>query len=85
MKMGLLIHGFRVMVILILKKIFTSFHAGMAGEKLLGPYFVPRLLTGGLLPLLATNCFPQQSQDVDPQTGFRMRSTNNGGPARFIL
>jgi hypothetical protein len=24
-----------------------SFHAGMAGEKLLSPYFVPQLLTGG--------------------------------------
>ena len=46
MKIGLLIHVFRVMVSLLLNKIFMSFHAGMAGEKLLGPYFVSRLLTG---------------------------------------
>jgi len=73
------------MVILLLKKMFVSFHASMAGEKLLGPHFVPRLLTGGLLPLLATNSFPQQLQNVDLQTAFRMRSTNNGALARFYF
>jgi hypothetical protein len=53
MKIGLLIHGFRVTVFLLLKKIFMSFHAGVAGEKLLGPYFVPQLRTGAF----AASCY----------------------------
>ena len=39
----------------------------------------------GLWPLLAANSFPQKLQNVDLLTGFRMRSTNNGAPARFFF
>jgi hypothetical protein len=58
-KISLLIRGFRVIVFLLLKKMSMSFHAGMAGEKLLRPYFVPQLLTGGFCFV----CRPETCRD----------------------
>ena len=61
-----------------------SFHAGMAGENLLGPYFFPRLRFGALAAtcyeLLCTAVAKIGSADADSFV-----STNNGAPARFLL
>jgi len=82
--MGLLIHVFRVMVSLLLKKIFMSFHAGMAGERLLGLCLLPRL-TGALYHDFIQTVFPGLFENVNLHTRIHIWFMHDSAPPHFLL
>jgi len=67
----LLKHGFRVMSSWWLKKIL-NFHAGIAGDRLLGPYFLPPRLTGAVYHDIPRSVLPELLQGVDLQTEIEL-------------
>jgi hypothetical protein len=73
MNISLLKHGFQVWASWRLKKMFKvstfSFHAGIAGDRLLEPYFLPPHLTGAVYCDFLWNVLPELLlQDVHLQT-----------------
>jgi len=67
-----------------------SFHAGTAGDRLLGPYLLPPLLTGGggggaLYRDFFRNVFPKLLQDMDLQSRLHLWFMHDGAPPHFLL
>jgi hypothetical protein len=73
---GLLKHGFRVMSSWWLKKMFKmttlNFHVGIAGHRLLVPYFLPPRLTGAVYCVIPLSVLPELLQGVDLQTEIEL-------------
>jgi hypothetical protein len=65
-------YGFQVTVSWLLWNLFEvsslSFHAGIAGDRLLGPYFLPQRLIGAVYHDGLRNVFPDLFEGVDLQT-----------------
>jgi len=64
-----------------------SLNAGTAGERLLGPYNIPPLLTGrgGGYGDFLRNVFPNLLQDMDLQSRLRWRFMHDSAPPHFLL
>jgi hypothetical protein len=60
------------------------FHTGIAGDRLLGPYFLPPHLTVAVDHDFLRNVLQELLQDVDLQTGIYLWFMNDGA-ARFLL
>jgi hypothetical protein len=91
-EIGFLKHGFRVREPWRLKKMYKvsglSFHAGIAGHTLLGPYFIyfiPPCLTGAVYQDFLWNLLPKLLKDVDLQTVLHLRLMQNGALPHFLL
>jgi hypothetical protein len=68
-----------------LKVSTLHFHAGIAGDRLLGPYFLPPHLTGALYHNFLRNVLPELLQDVGLQTRIHLWFMHDGAPAHFLL
>ena len=72
MNKGLLKHGFRVTASWqprkMLKACTFSFHAGIAGDRLLEPYFLPPHLAGAVYNDFLRIALPELLQNVHLQT-----------------
>jgi len=62
-----------------------SFQAGMAGERLLGPCFLPPCLTGAVYRNFLREVLPGLLEDVDLQTRIHLRFIHDGVPPHFLL
>jgi hypothetical protein len=62
-----------------------SFRTGIAGDRLLGPYFLPPRLTGAVYHDLLRNVRPELLQDVDLLTGIHLGFMHDGTPSHFLL
>jgi len=49
-----------------------NFHAGIAGDRLLGPYFLPPRLTGTVYNIIPRTVLPELLQGVDLQTEVQL-------------
>ena len=88
MKIDPLKSGFRVMDLLTIKVLEVStltFHAGCAGDGLLGPYFIPLYLTGLLYHSILRNVFPELLPSVALQTGIRLWLMHDCASPHFLL
>jgi hypothetical protein len=54
------------------KMITLNFHADIAGDRLLGPFFLPPRLFGAVYHDIPRAVLPELSQDVDLQTGMQL-------------
>jgi len=55
-----------------LKITTLNFHAGIAGDRLLGPYFLPPRLTGTVYHDIPRSVLPELLQGVDLQTEIQL-------------
>jgi hypothetical protein len=62
-----------------------SFHAGIAGNRLLGTYFLPPCLTGAVYHNFLQNVLPELLQDVVLQTRIHLWFMHDGAPPHFLL
>jgi hypothetical protein len=62
-----------------------SFHTGMAGDRLLGPYFLPPRRTGAIYHDFLCNVLTELLQDVDLHTGIRLWFMHDGAPPHSLL
>jgi hypothetical protein len=85
--LGLLKHVFRFTFSWRLKSIFQASmlicHAGSAGDRLLGPCFIPPRLTGAVYHHFLLNFLPELLQDVDLQSGVHLWFMPDGAPRNF--
>jgi hypothetical protein len=63
----------------------VSFHTGIAGDRLLGPYFLPPHLTGAVYHDFLSNILPELLQDVDLQTRIHLWFMLDSDQAHFLL
>jgi hypothetical protein len=64
----------------------TIFHAGIAGDTLLRPYFLAPHLTGAVYHIFPQNFIPELLQGVDLHTTMSyLWFMHNGAPAHFSL
>ena len=61
-----------------------SFHAGTAGDRLVGPYCLPPHLTGALYHDFLRNFLPELLLHVDLQTRIHLRFMQDGSPPHFL-
>jgi hypothetical protein len=62
-----------------------SFHAGTAGDRLVGPYCLPTRLTGALCHDFLRNFLPELMQDVDLQIRMCLWFMPVGAAPHFLL
>jgi hypothetical protein len=60
-------------------------HADIAGDSLLGPYFLPPHLPGTGYHYFLQNILPELLQDVDVQTRIHLWFMHYGTPPHFLL
>jgi hypothetical protein len=63
----------------------VSSHAGIAGDRLLEPYFLPPRLTGAVYRDFVQNAFPVLLQDVYLHIMIYLRFTHEGAPPHFLI
>jgi len=88
MNVGLLKHGCPVTASWRLKmcKVSTlSFHAGIAGDRLRGPYFLPPHLTEAVYQDFPRDVLPELLGDVDLQTRILLWFMHDGVDPHFVL
>jgi hypothetical protein len=62
-----------------------SFNASIAGDRILGTYFLPPRLTGTVYHEFLQNALPDLLQDADLQTGIHSWATHDGAPPHFVF
>jgi hypothetical protein len=62
-----------------------SFHAGIAPDRLLGPYFLAPYVNGAVHHDLLRNVLPELLQEVDLQTGIFSWFMRDGVQPHFLL
>ena len=88
MNVGLLKHGCPGTASWRLKmcKVSTlSFHAGIAGDRLRGPYFLPLHLTEAVYQDFQRDVLPELLGDVDLQTRIHLWFMHDGIHPQFVL
>jgi hypothetical protein len=68
-----------------LKASTMSYHAGIAGDRLLEPYFLPPRLTGAVYHDFVQNAFPELLQDVELHIRIYLWFKHKGAPPHFLL
>jgi len=88
MNIGLLKHGCPITAFWRLKtcKVSTlSFHAGIAGDRLRGPYFIAPHLTEAVYQDFQRDFLPELLGDVDLQTRIHLCFMHDGFHPHFVL
>jgi hypothetical protein len=62
-----------------------SFHAGIAGDRLMEPTFLPPCLTGAVYHDFKRNFLQKPLQGVDLQTRIHLWFKHEGAPSHFLL
>jgi hypothetical protein len=68
-----------------LSEFTLSFQAGIAGDRLPEPYFLPARLTGAVCNSFLQNFLPELLEDVNLQTRMNLWSMHDGAPQIFFL
>jgi hypothetical protein len=63
----------------------SSLPAGIAADRLLGPYFLPPRLTGAVYRDFLRKALPELLQDMGPQTGIRLWFVHDGHLPYFLI